>query len=90
MSNSTRTITTSSTAVSTTYVRLRIVVNAGGTSAEFFVNDVSIGTVSSNIPTGISRKLGAGTLAVKNAASGSGRGTDIDYIAIEYPFTASR
>lgn len=90
VSNSSRTITTTSTAVSTTYVRLRIDINAWGTSAEFFVNDVSVGTVATNIPTGTSRKVGAGTLAVKNAWTGSGRGTDIDYVAIDYTFTSAR
>ncbi len=41
------------------WVKLKIVVNAGGTSAEFFVNGTSVGTQSTNLPTGdISPALG--------------------------------
>lgn len=33
------------------WAHLRLIVNAGGTSVEFFVNGVSIGTLTTNIPT---------------------------------------
>lgn len=46
-----RTKTVSSVAVTTSFVQLKLVVNATGTSVEYFVNDVSAGTVTTNIPT---------------------------------------
>jgi hypothetical protein len=49
--NNTYTTTTTSTAVGTGWTLLACEINAAGTSAEFFVNGVSIGTVTTNIPT---------------------------------------
>lgn len=47
-----RTKTTSATAVgAAAWIRLKWVVNAGGTSVEFFVDGVSVGTITTNIPT---------------------------------------
>jgi hypothetical protein len=62
------TSTNSTTAVGTGWQTLRIDINAAGSSAEFFVNGTSIGTVSSGLPTGgikpvISMQRAAGTVA---------------------------
>lgn len=67
-SNSTRTKTASSTAVvAGVWTRLGVIVNATGTSVEYFVNGVSIGTVTTNIPTGTGRQTGTKLQLVKVA-----------------------
>lgn len=42
--------TTSTAVVADAYINLKIVVNAARTSAEYFVNGVSVGTVSTSLP----------------------------------------
>ncbi len=39
--------------VADTWYRIRAVVNAAGTSIEYFINGVSVGTVSTNLPAGV-------------------------------------
>lgn len=46
------TCTDTGTAVSTSWVTLRWVLNSAGTSAEFFINGSSVGTNSTNMPAG--------------------------------------
>ena len=55
--NSVRTATDSGIAADTNYHKFKIVVNAAGTSAEFFIDDVSVGTVIANLP-GAGRAFG--------------------------------
>lgn len=89
-SNSTRTFTTTSTAVGTsTYSTLKITVNAAGTLATFYVNGVSVGTSSTNIPTGTSRGLGFGARIIKSAGTNN-RQQFIDYIEVKSLFTSAR
>lgn len=86
-SNSTRTKTASSTAyAATTWVRLKWIANAAGTSVEFFVDDVSIGTVSTNIPTGNARQFGPSIVIIKSAGTTS-RVVHADLWAIYQAFT---
>lgn len=88
-SNSTRTWTTTSTAVPTAYTTLRVEVNAGGTSVEFFVDNVSVGTHTINIPTGTARVLGFGWFLIKSVGT-TARTGDFDYLAVEVDFTTAR
>jgi hypothetical protein len=89
-SNSTRTWTTTSTAVpAATWTTLRIEVNADGTSVEFFVDNVSVGTHTTNIPTGTARVVGFGWQILKSLGTTS-RTIDADYIAVEVDFTTPR
>jgi len=68
--NSVRTETTSSSAISAgTWYRLTIVVNAAASSAEFFVDGVSIGTVTTNIPAASGRVTGVGMSLIKSAGT---------------------
>jgi len=69
-SNSTRTKTdTTIAAVAAAWTRLKIVVNADGTSVEYFINDVSAGVVTTNIPTGSGRVTGANLGIIKSAGT---------------------
>lgn len=43
--------TTTAPKITTSWDKLGIVINAAGTSVEFFINDVSQGTITTNIPT---------------------------------------
>jgi len=68
--NGSRAITpTSSTPSAATWYKLKIIVNADGTSAEFFVNDISIGNVITNIPVAAGRWTGAGATMIKSAGT---------------------
>lgn len=68
--NSTRTKTPSSIAVvASTWTLLTIKVNSDGTSADFFVNGVMAGSITTNIPTGSGRQTGAKIQMVKVAGT---------------------
>lgn len=65
-----RTATASSTAVAaTTWTKLRIEVNAAGTRVDYFINDVNIGNVTTNIPTTVARVTSALMKAEKSAGT---------------------
>jgi hypothetical protein len=89
-SNSTRSWTTTTTAVAAaTWYKLRVEVNAAGTSATFYINGANVGTIATNIPTGTARALGFGHLMIKSVGT-TARTMDIDYMKAEQSFTTSR
>lgn len=89
-SNSVRTFTTSSVAIDNTNLqKLRIDVNASGTSVEFYINDVLVGTHTTNIPTGTARSFGMGAYLQKSAGT-TARTVDIDYLFYKTKFTTPR
>lgn len=84
------TVDTGSAVVAGTWVRLTAVVNAGGTSVQFYVDGVAAGAaVTSNIPTGTGRETGAGSMILKSAGTTS-RSFEIDYQSVEIVFTTPR
>lgn len=86
-SNSTETATdTGSTPSAATWYVLEIVVNAAASSIEFFVNGVSVGSNTTNIPTGTGRETGAGTQIWKQAGTTS-RSVLLDWQYIEHVYT---
>ena len=89
--NSTRTNTTTSVAVTATtpFQKLKIVVNNTGTSAQFFIDGVSVGTIATNIPTGAGRQTGLGAKIEKQAGT-TNRQLNMDYVSLEYTFAVSR
>lgn len=70
----------------TTWYRLKIVVNAAGSSAEFFVNDVSIGTLALNLPTGAL----APRMHLRQITAPATRSFDVDYFSLKQAFTSAR
>lgn len=88
-SNATRTFTTTTTAVATSATTLKIVVNASGTSVEFFVNGSSVGTHTTNIPTGTSRAVGFGWMLMKSTGT-TNRALEIDYLSVQCDYTTSK
>jgi len=89
ISASTRTITTTSTIVNAaTWTKLRIEINAAGTSVGFYVNDVLVATHTTNIPSS-STTLHPGNFIVKSAGT-TARTYARDYFAIKQTLTTSR
>lgn len=90
-SNNTETVNNTSSAVaSATWYRLTIIVNPAGTVAEFFVNGTSLGTVTSNIPTGAGRGTGYGNAIIRSAGTATANVAETDNIeVISYLNTAS-
>ncbi len=89
-SNSTASTTnTTSAPAANTWYRLKIVINAAGTSAEFFVDDVSVGTVTSNIPTGSGRVFGPNAGITKTQGT-TARLLDLDFFWIFNKLTTAR
>lgn len=89
-SNSTRTFTTTAVAIdNANFQKLRIDVNASGTEAKFYIDNVLVGTHTTNIPTGSSRLFGNGIYLQKSAGT-TARTTDIDYLYLKTKFTTPR
>jgi len=86
---STRTSVNGSVAATTGWQRLKCVVNAGATSVEFFVNGTSIGTSTTNIPSGSSTWIAPMIKIVKSAGT-TDREIDVDYFAVYQTFTSVR
>lgn len=79
--NNSETATNFSTGpVTTGWQKMKIVVNAAGTSAEFFINGTSVGTVTSNIPTASGRETSIGASIIKSAGT-TARTLLMDYLA---------
>jgi len=78
--NSTRTKTTTSTAVvANTWYRLRIEVNNANSSVEFFINGTSAGTIATNLPAS-GRDTGISITLENDASEAGNQLMDIDYI----------
>lgn len=85
----TRTITTTSTAVaSATWTKLRIEINAAGTSVAFYVNDILVATHTTNIPASTTA-LHQGNFIVKSAGT-TARTYVSDYMSLKQTLTTSR
>jgi hypothetical protein len=88
--NSVRTKTDTTVAVVTgAWTRLKIVVNADGTSVEYFINGVSVGVVTTDIPLGAGRGTTA-ILSIKKSNGITPREVDIDWVWIHINLTATR
>lgn len=89
-SNSSRTFTTTSVAIDNVNLqKLRIDVNATATSVTFYINDVAVGTHTTNIPSGASRLTTSGVYLQKSAGT-TARTADIDYLYLKAKFTTPR
>lgn len=88
-SNSSRTSSTSSIAVTAgAWISLSWEVNEAGTSVEYFVDGVSAGTITTNIPTTTGRGCGPNYQLVAAAIVTGGRSVAIDYFFFNKHFTA--
>lgn len=88
--SSVRTFTDTGVAVSAgAWVKLEILINAAATSVEFFINNVSVGTISTNIPSGISKAMIINNQILKTIGTTS-RNLYMDYVAYKQTFTTPR
>ena len=67
---------------------LKIVVNSANSSVEYFVNDVSVGTITTNIPTS-SRTIGVSGIIQNDGTATTSVNWDWDYVYF-YNETISR
>lgn len=77
------------TVVAATWLRLKIVVNAAASSVEFFVNGTSIGTETTNIPSGAGDEIYP-LLGIFKTAGTTARVVDVDYVAFQIDLTTLR
>ncbi|CAK0748769.1 hypothetical protein CCP1ISM_20057 [Azospirillaceae bacterium] len=80
-SNSTRTKVNSTTAVDLNWVDLKIVVDATAPSAKFYINNVLVGTNTTNIPTASGREFGIGIVIYSTVGVG-GKTVHVDKIGV--------
>lgn len=84
-----RTATSSGVAVAaTTWTKLRFEVNAAGTRVDYFINDVNVGNISTNIPTTVARVSAPLAKAEKSAGTTS-TSVLIDFISRDFIRTTS-
>jgi hypothetical protein len=88
-SNSSETPVNGSVAASTSWTKLGIQVAADGSSVEFFVDGVSIGTSSATIPTGAGRETGLRMGIIKSAGT-TARTVSLDYTSELFKPTSTR
>lgn len=73
--------------VAGSWIKLKVVVNAAGTSVEFFINGVSVGTSTTNIPTGT---VIAPRVATAKTAGTTSRSNYVDYFKLYQRLTSAR
>ncbi len=88
-SNSTRTANNSAVTVATGWSELRIVVNTSGTSTEFFVNQTSLGTITTNIPITTAGATGI-VCKIEKSVGNTSRIIICDYIYANKVFSTTR
>lgn len=86
----TRTQTASSTAVATGWKRLQIVINAAGSSADYYIDGVNIGTVSTNMPCTTTCGTIPEMQMLRTASTGTSLTIDHDYFKVVQYFTNTR
>ena len=90
-SNSVETaVDTGITVAGVTSYKLEVVVNAGGSSAEFFVNGASVATITTNIPTAAGRETGCGLMLLRSVGTAAVTPITVDYVLLEQILTAAR
>jgi hypothetical protein len=87
--NSDRTTTDTGVAVDTNYHKFKIVVNAAGTSVDFYIDGALVATIATNIPTGAGRSFGIVENIVKTVGLTS-RVLYGDWLWFHYDLTVSR
>jgi len=86
----TKTVTDTGVPVVTTgFVKLSIIVNAGGTSVAFYINGVLVSTHTTNIPTGATKRLVNANAIFKTAGTTS-RTMYMDYVKLRQTLTTPR
>lgn len=90
-SNGSRTKTSTATAVDTNFHTFKVVVNAAGTSASFYIDgtEVSGSPIITNLPTGAGRDTGFGFMILKSVGT-TERTLEYDWISWDIDLTTPR
>ena len=84
-----RTATSSGVAVAaTTWTKLRFEVNAAGTRVDYFINDVNVGNIATNIPTTVAR-VSAPLMKAEKSAGSTSTSILVDFIQRDFVRTTS-
>ena len=86
--NGTKTATNTTVAATTNWTNFKIIVNAAGTLATFFINGTSAGTITTNIPT--SNLTGVVISMVNEGVSGTDQFLSLDYVLLYNNLTTPR
>jgi len=87
LSSSYTSVVSSTTVATSTWYLLKVVINAAGTSIEFFINGTSIGTSTTNLPTAALAPI----CGINNtAATAAGAAILADYVKLVFTFTTAR
>jgi hypothetical protein len=78
------------TVVADAWKTFRVEVNAAGTEVTFYIDDVLVATVSTNIPTASGRETSYGVMAQKSAGTTDTTALYVDYMEVEYLLTTAR
>lgn len=78
------------TVAANTWYDLEIIVNAAGTSVEFKINNISVGTIATNISTAAGRETGYGIFVLRSLGTVAVNALDADFIEVLYDFTTAR
>lgn len=76
--------------VANAWVKLRIEVASDGSFVMFYADDVLVGTLTTNIPTGAGRDVGVGTSIAKSTGNGLAFKVDHDYFSFRQILTNRR
>ena len=88
--NSVRTETISTGIINiATWMKLKFISNDIGSSTDFYVNDVLVGTIGTNHPVAVGRQTGP-IIKIEKSAGTTARSVNIDYYSIEKVFTTAR
>lgn len=80
---------TSTVVTANQWYRLRISVNSGATSVSYYINNSLVGSISTNIPSGVSRLNQFKFMLLKSIGITSSS-ADIDYFSVYYQIITSR
>ena len=79
--NSTRTQQSTGVAVTTSWTRLRVVMNSAGTQVDFYIDGTSAGSITTNIPTGAGREFGV-LFKLEKTVGNTARQMRVDYVYV--------
>lgn len=68
----------------------QVIVNAAGTSVDFYIAGSKVATNTTNIPTGANRNTGYGISVARSAGTASCNPIGLDYTSVLYTFTTAR
>lgn len=88
-SNGSSSTSNTSTAADTGWHVYGILVNAGATQVDFYIDDTNVGNITGTIPTGAARNTAAGASITKSVGS-TQRDLYLGYVMLEHKFTTAR